>query len=64
MEVLIEFLPALMFVALILGMFTGLPVAMVIGGTAVLFGAIAHHPGRNAPGTGLAFAKPDLRRVH
>ena len=41
MEILIEALPALMFLTLILGLFTGLPVAVVLGGVTVLFGVIA-----------------------
>jgi tripartite ATP-independent transporter DctM subunit len=41
MEVLIEALPALMFLCLILVMFSGLPVAVVLGGITVIFGAIA-----------------------
>ena len=41
MEILIETLPALMFLALILGLFTGLPVALVLGGVTVIFAAIA-----------------------
>lgn len=41
MEFLIELLPAFMFLALILAMFTGLPVAVVLGGVTVIFGLIA-----------------------
>ena len=41
MEFLIELLPAFMFLALILAMFTGLPVAAVLGGITVIFGTIA-----------------------
>ena len=41
MEFVIEALPALMFLTLIIGLFTGLPVAVVLGGVTVLFGAIA-----------------------
>lgn len=41
MEILIELLPGLMFVSLLLGMFTGLPVAVVLGGVTAVFAAIA-----------------------
>lgn len=41
MEILIELLPAFMFLALILAMFTGLPVAAVLGGVTVIFAVIA-----------------------
>ena len=41
MEFLIELLPAFMFLALILAMFTGLPVAAVLGGVTVVFAVIA-----------------------
>lgn len=41
MELLIEALPALMFVTLLLGLFTGLPVAVVLGGVTVIFAVIA-----------------------
>lgn len=41
MEILIEALPALMFASLIAGMFTGLPVAVVLGGVTVVFATIA-----------------------
>ena len=41
MEVLIEALPALMFASLVVGMFSGLPVAVVLGGVTVIFAAIA-----------------------
>ena len=41
MEFIIEALPALMFSTLIIGLFTGLPVAVVLGGVTVLFDAIA-----------------------
>ena len=41
MEVLTEALPALMFASLVLGMFSGLPVAVVIGGVTVIFAMLA-----------------------
>ena len=41
MEFMIEALPALMFITLIFFMFSGLPVAVVLGGVTVLFGLIA-----------------------
>ncbi|MEL6666854.1 MAG: TRAP transporter large permease subunit, partial [Pseudomonadota bacterium] len=41
MEILIALLPVLMFAALIIGMFSGLPVAIVLAGVTFLFGAIA-----------------------
>ena len=41
MELLIEILPILMFVALMFGMFSGLPVAVVLAGVTFIFGAIA-----------------------
>jgi TRAP-type mannitol/chloroaromatic compound transport system permease large subunit len=36
-----EYLPALMFISLVILLFTGYPVAFVLGGTAIVFGAIA-----------------------
>lgn len=41
MELLIEALPALMFLTLLGGLFTGLPVAVVLGGVTVIFAVIA-----------------------
>ncbi|CUH58750.1 MULTISPECIES: TRAP transporter large permease [Rhodobacterales] len=41
MEFLIEVLPALMFGSLVLGLFSGLPVAVVLGGITVVFSIIA-----------------------
>ncbi|MEO0545244.1 MAG: TRAP transporter large permease subunit [Pseudomonadota bacterium] len=41
MEVLTEALPALMFASLVLGMFSGLPVAVIIGGVTVIFAVLA-----------------------
>ena len=42
MEVLIEILPALMFAALVGGLFTGLPVAVVLAGVTVIFAVLAY----------------------
>lgn len=41
MELLIEALPALMFLTLLGGLFTGLPVAVVLGGVTVIFAVVA-----------------------
>ncbi|MEO1308861.1 MAG: TRAP transporter large permease subunit, partial [Pseudomonadota bacterium] len=41
MEILIDLLPALMFGCLIFGMFSGLPVAVVLGGITFFFAVIA-----------------------
>jgi tripartite ATP-independent transporter DctM subunit len=49
MEILIEILPALMFLCLLLGMFTGLPVAVVLGGVTVIFAVIAVALGEMRP---------------
>ena len=41
MEILIDALPALMFGALFLGLFSGLPVAVVLSGVTIIFAAFA-----------------------
>jgi tripartite ATP-independent transporter DctM subunit len=41
MEILIELLPGLMFGALVIGLFSGLPVAVVLGGITIAFAMIA-----------------------
>lgn len=41
MELFIEFLPGLMFGTLIIGLFSGLPVAIMLMGVSLIFGAIA-----------------------
>ncbi len=41
MEYLIEFLPGLMFLALIVGLFSSLPVAVMLMGVTLIFGVIA-----------------------
>lgn len=41
MELIVDILPALMFLSLVVGLFSGLPVAVVLSGVTVLFGIIA-----------------------
>ena len=41
MEVFVELLPALMFGSLLVGMFSGLPVALVLMGIAMIFALLA-----------------------
>lgn len=49
MEILTEALPALMFASLIVGLFSGLPVAVVISGVTVIFAALAISLGEMRP---------------